>query len=183
MAEPAIRRMTADEFLAFAGEGDERYELIDGEVVAMATPADPHGTITGNACCEIDRHLRDRPPCRAVVEAGIRIDQHNHFKADVAATCAEPRMAPSVEDPFLIVEVLSPTSEAHDAGLKVPRYCELPSVREIWLVHSRERRVQLWRRSGEAWVVSLPLRGDAGFHSDVLAAEVTLASLYRNTGL
>jgi Uma2 family endonuclease len=183
MAEAAVRRMTAEEFLASEGEGDLRYELVDGVVVAMATPTDPHGTMTGNACCEIDSHLRNRPPCRAVVEAGIRIDEHNHYKADIAATCTEPRMAPYVEAPFLIVEVLSPTSEAHDVGVKVPRYCELPSVREIWLVHSRERRVQLWRRSGDAWVVSLPLRGEAGFRSDALEAEVTLASLYRNSGL
>jgi Uma2 family endonuclease len=65
----------------------------------------------------------------------------------------------------------------------VPRYCELASVREIWLVHSRERRVQIWRRSGEAWIVSLPLRDEAAFQSDALDAEVTLASLYRNSGL
>jgi Uma2 family endonuclease len=53
MAESAIRSMTAEAFLAFEGEGDLRYEPVQGVVVAMAPAADPHGTIAGNAWAEI----------------------------------------------------------------------------------------------------------------------------------
>jgi Uma2 family endonuclease len=149
----------------------------------MPPPSDPHGTITGNVWGEIDRRLEFRAPCRGIAEAGVRLDDHNHYKADVAATCAEPDGAPYVPDPFLIVEVLSPTTARDDLGVKLPRYSALPTVREIWLVDSRERWVQLWRRSGEFWIVSLPLRGAATFRSEALADEVALDRLYRNSGL
>jgi Uma2 family endonuclease len=176
-------KMTADDFLAFEGEGDTRYELIDGEIVAMAPPSDPHGTIVVNAAVEIDRRLEAHPTCRLVLEAGIRLDEHSHYKADVAATCAEQEGAAYVHDPFLIVEVLSPTTATDDLGVKLPRYITMPSVREVWLVDSRERWVQVWRRVEESWVVTLPPRGSATFRSAALDDGVALDRLYRKTRL
>lgn len=182
MGEAATRRITADEFLTWDDGTDQRYELIDGQIVAMAPPSDPHGTIAVNAAIEISRRLEGRIPCRAIVEAGIRLDEHNHYEADVAVTCAEPRQAAYVEEPVLIVEVLSASTHRDDVAVKVKRYIELPSVLEIWLVDSRERWVQVWRRQADAWIVTMPLRGSDGFESGVLADGVGLDGLYRNTG-
>jgi hypothetical protein len=56
-------------------------------------------------------------------------------------------------------------------------------VREIWLVDSRERWVQVWKRTAEAWIVTLPLRGSASFESEALAERIELDALYRNAGL
>lgn len=183
MGEPARREMTADEFLTWDDGSDTRYELMDGEIVAMAPATDAHGTIAMNAGVEIGERLRSRAPCRAIAEAGIRLDARNHFKADVAATCAEPQGQHYVEEPFLIVEVISESSERDDLGRKVKLYIELPAIREIWLIDSRERWVQVWRRSQECWIVTLPLRGAASFASDALGATIELDVLYRNSGL
>ena len=183
MGEPARREMTADEFLTWDDGTDTRYELVEGEIVAMAPPSEPHGAIAGNAWGQIDRRLQARPPCRAIVEAGIRVDDGNHYKADVAATCTEPRRSPYVDEPFLIVEVLSEGTWREDIGSKLQHYIQLPTVREIWLVDSRARWVQVWQRTENAWIVTLPLRGSADFASEVLGDRVVLDELYRNTGL
>ncbi|MEK0081852.1 Uma2 family endonuclease [Benzoatithermus flavus] len=184
MGEPARRMtMTVGEFLAWDDGTDTRYELVNGEIVAMAPPSEAHGTIAGNCWGEIDRRLERRPPCRAIVEAGIRLDDYNHYKADVAASGREPEGAPYVEEPFLIVEVLAESTADHDLGGKVRRYIELPSVREIWLVDSRERWMQVWRRDADCWIVTMPLRGAAGFSSEALGDRIELDRLYRNTGL
>ena len=53
----------------------------------------------------------------------------------------------------MIVEVLSPSTEDHDRGRKVPDYREIPSLQEILVVASQERRVELWRREGDHWRV------------------------------
>ena len=183
MGEPARREMTADEFLSWDDGSDTRYELVDGQIVAIAPATDAHGTIAMNAGVEIGERLRSREPCRAVVEAGIRLDARNPFKADVAATCAEPQGRLYVDEPFLVVEVISESSERDDLGLKVKRYAELPTIREIWLIDSRERWVQIWRRSQDCWIVTLPLRGGSGFANDALGATIGLDALYRNSGL
>ena len=183
MGEPAPRAMTASEFLLWDDGTDTRHELIDGAIVAMAPPSHVHGVIAGNAYSEIRLRLDHRPPCHGVVEAGIRLDQRNHYRADVAATCTEPQGAPYVEEPFLIVEVISESSWRDDVGTKLQRYIALPSVREIWLIDSRERWVQVWRRAEDTWIVTMPLRGSAKFASEALAGEVELDDLYRNTAL
>lgn len=184
MGEPARKPMTADEFLDWDDGTDIRHELIDGVIVAMASTTDAHGTIAGNAAIEIDRRVESRSPCRAVTEGGIRLDDGNHYEADVAATCAEPRGERYVEEPFLVVEVLSESTVDRDLGVKTQRYLELPHLREIWLIDSRKRWVQVWRRGGDAWIVSLPMRGGVSFASEALGgAPVALDRLYRNTGL
>ena len=186
MSEPAQDlRMTATEFLKWDDGTDTRYELIGGRVVAMAPPASRHGRIAGNAWGEIDHRLESRPPCGGVVEGGIRLDDDNYFIADVAATCAPSSDEHFVADPFLIVEVISPSNEKEELATKAQAYIRLPSVQEIWFIDSRKRWVQQWRRSGEtSWIVTLPLTGSAAFESPSLGGEpVALDRLYRNAGL
>jgi Uma2 family endonuclease len=176
--------VTVEAFLAFEGEPEVRYELVAGEILAMAAPVDAHGTIVGNAWGVIDPALRERPPCRAVVGGGVAIDAHNWFVADLVVSCAPPEGRREVAEPILIVEVLSDSTRDRDLGRKLQRYIELPTVREIWLVDSGRRWVQVWRRTGDAWIVTLPLSGAARFTSEVLGGvEVTLEALYRNSGL
>ena len=56
-------------------------------------------------------------------------------------------------------------------------------MREIWLIDSRERWVQVWQRAEDAWIVTLPLRESASFESKAIDARIELDALYRNTGL
>lgn len=186
MAGAAVvkRPVTVEEFLTFEGEGDTRYELVDGEIVAMAAPSEAHGTITGNVWGAIDAGLRDRPPCRAVIGGGIAIDEQNWLQPDLVVTCAPPEARRQVVEPVLVVEVLSPSTADHDLGRKLQRYIASPSVREVWLIDSPVRWVQVWRRAENAWIVTLPLSGSASFRSEVLGgAEIGLDTLYRNSGL
>jgi Uma2 family endonuclease len=176
--------VTVEAFLAFEGEPEVRYELVAGEILAMAEPVDAHGTIVGNLALEIGEKLRERPPCRAVVGGDVAIDAHNSFVADLVVSCAPPEGRREVAEPILIVEVLSEETRDRDLGRKLQRYIQLPSVREVWLIDSGERWVQVWRRAGDAWIVTLPLAGPARFTSEVLGGvEVTLEALYRNSGL
>jgi putative restriction endonuclease len=54
MAEPAIRRMTLEEFLRWDDGTDTRYELIDGFPVAMAPPAEAHRILAARLVSWID---------------------------------------------------------------------------------------------------------------------------------
>lgn len=186
MAEAAAAKgpVTVEAFLAFEGEPEVRYELVGGRILAMAAPLEAHGTIVGNAWGVIDARLRERPPCRVVVGGGVAIDEHNWFVADLLVTCAPIEGRREVAEPILVVEVLSDSTRDRDLGSKLQRYIRLPSVREIWLIDTAERWVQVWRRAGEAWIVTLPLSGAGSFRSEVLGgAEVALDSFYRNSGL
>lgn len=181
MGDLAERRMTVEEFLDWPGDGtDTRHELIDGVIVAMSPPSGRHSVLIMNVGYEIRRRLR--PPCRPLGEVGLTLSDETCVRADVAASCEELGPKQLMREPFLLVEVLSPSTRRDDLGLKVPAYQELASVREIWAVDSEERSVRVWRRSGEEWINALPVRAGA-FRSEALGDQVSMDDLYADTGL
>ena len=177
--------MSIEEFLLWDDGTDTRHELDQGHLVAMSPPVVPHGRIAQNIGTEIDRHLTDREPCRALQGAGILISEQDQsfYIPDVVMTCEPPATTPYVQEPRLVVEILSPTTSRLDQEMKVPAYAALPSVQEIWLVSSQRRFIQIWRRTPEGWQSHLPTLGDASFTSPVLAAEIPLERLYRLSGV
>ncbi len=180
MADLAERRMTVEEFLDWHDGTDTRHELIDGVIVAMSPPSGRHSIITMNAGYEIRRRLR--PPCRPFGEAGLTLADDTCVRADVAASCEEIGPKQLMREPFLLVEILSPSTRRDDLGFKVPAYQEVASVREIWAVDSEERSVRVWRLSGEEWINALPIRAGR-IRSEALGDEVALDDLYADTGL
>ena len=137
---------------------------------------------TGGA---IDGRLKDRLPCGSVGEGDVWVNDETCYIPDVVATCVPLSDEGYVADPFLVVEILSNSDRGKRAREKVDGYMTLPSVQEIWLVDSRKRWLQQWRRAGEdSWIVGLPLTGPATFASPTLGGEpVALDELYFNTGL
>jgi len=183
MAEPAEKRWTIEEFLAWDDGTDRRYELVDGRILAMAPPSEAHGTIVANLTIRIGSQLR--APCRVVGEAGVAASDRNDtwHQADLLVTCAPPeRGRPHPIDPILIIEVLSPSTAVHDRGRKVEDYSRLPSVKEILLVASEERRVRTWRRDGRRWIVE-DLTGDAELRLDTVPDPIPLAAIYEGSGV
>ena len=139
MSEAAIRRMSLDEFLVWDDGTDTRYELIGGFPVAMAPGLEGHWTLSARLTTRIDTALSGRRPCRTGTEAGILDPDRNdtYFVADIGVTCAPyDRQRQYMQDPILLVEILSPSTERHDRKVKVPTYQRIASVQEILLVDS-----------------------------------------------
>jgi Uma2 family endonuclease len=181
MAEPALKRMTLDDFLVWEDGTDTRYELVGGFVIAMAPPAANHGELAMRVGSRLSAAIAGRPPCRVISEAGIvhpdRAD--SFFVSDLAMTCAPrgPRQQ-YVEAPILIVEVLSPSTQVHDRGFKLPVYREMETVQEVLLVSSDARYVELHRRSGEQWITEILHSEQHTIRLTSIGAEMPLSELY-----
>lgn len=192
MAEPAISPMTLDEFLCWDDGSDTHYELIGGFPLAMAPPAAAHRMLTVRLGSRIDAALAARRPCNAQVEAGIvRPDRADtYFEADIAATCEPHALGQqALAEPFLIVEILSPSTERHDRRVKLPVYRQLPTVQEILYLDSDGIYAELHRRSGAQWITEILritelLRGsDAVLNLASVPVEVRLGDLYDGIAL
>ena len=183
VSEPAAKRWTIEEFLAWDDGTDRRYELVGGEVVAMAPPSEAHSAIVMNLGLALGTRLK--PPCRALVEVGVQLPDRAdaYYQADLAITCAPAQPGRHhVAEPVLIVEVLSPSTAVRDRIRKLDDYRQIPSVREILLVASQERRVQHWRRDGERWVVEDRI-GDAELRPEVVDPPIPLGAIYEGSGV
>ena len=180
MASPAPKRMTLAEFLAWDDGTDRRYELLDGIPVMMAPSLEAHGELAAVLAMEIGSRVK--PPCRVISEAGIAIPDRTdtYYVADLAATCAprEPGRRMVVE-PVLVVEVLSPATGQVDRWRKVADYRTLPSVQEILVVFSDERRVEVQRRTSDGWRVE-DLIGKAQISLSCCNASIPLDAVYRD---
>lgn len=120
--------------------------------------------------------------CRVISEAGIAIPERadTYHVADLAVTCAprEPGRRMVVE-PVLVVEVLSPSTGEVDRWRKVADYRTLPSVREIVVAFSDERRVEVQRRAPDGWRVE-DLIGQAEMTLLCCDAPAPLDAVYRD---
>jgi Uma2 family endonuclease len=181
MAEPALRRMTLDDFLRWEDGTDTRYELLGGFVVAMAPPAPVHSALAARLTAKIEAALATRRPCLAFAEAGIvRPDRaDDFFVADIAVSCTPivPR-AHMVANPILIVEILSPRTELHDRRIKLPAYRAIPSVQEILLVGSYGQYAELHRRSGAQWITELYRAPEETISLASVGTEISMSELY-----
>jgi Uma2 family endonuclease len=179
--QPADLRMSLAEFLEWDDGTDVRYELIDGHVVAMAPPSPRHSAIAGRLARLIGSALK--PPCEVYMEAGIVTPGHadTYLQADLAVSCRPlDEHDRNLAEPVLIVEVESPGTVRHDRGVKVDRYRQVPSVQEVLLVSSEERRVQLWRRENARWTVE-DVIGDALLRLESCDLDIPLSELYAGT--
>ena len=184
MAEPARKLPTTfEEFLVWDDGTDTRFEFIGGRPIAMAPGTDRHGLIAQNAGNAIDHALGDGSSCSAIQGAGIEAfdgADRRFYVADVAMTCEPIDGKVYLNAPRLIVEILSPSTAGYDRKRKVPDYCRLPSVEEVWLIESRGRWVMVWQRVNGDWIGSIPYSGAQSFRSRTPDVEVGLDRLYRN---
>jgi Uma2 family endonuclease len=146
MSIPKPLRMTAEAFIAWAlDQPHGRYELANGEVIAMAPERAGHAL----AKLEAARALQDAVaaaglPCQVFPDGmAVRIDEATVYEPDASVRCGPslPDDAVAFSDPLVVVEVLSPSSRAQDTGAKLEAYFRLPSVRHYLIVNTATRTV------------------------------------------
>lgn len=178
MAQQAMQRMTVTEFLTFEDGTDTRYQLIDGDLMAMAPPARGHGALAARLIRLVGSVLK--PPCDVIAEAGIVPDEasESFFVADIAVTCTPSLPSdPILPEPRLIVEVLSPSTTAIDLHRKLPAYRAMPSVQDVLIVATNEARIEHWHREVDSWKVRDLRPGDA-LAIEALGVTIDVGALY-----
>ncbi len=158
MTRPARARMTADEFIPWAMAQPEgcRYELVAGQVVAMAPERAGHNEGKGNVYVALRQAIRDAGlPCRAYTDGmAVRVDADTVYEPDALVRCGE-RLGPNVVevvDPVILVEVISPSTHKVDTTQKLGDYFRVPSVRHYLIVNTSRRTVVHHERMADGTV-------------------------------
>lgn len=160
LLSPDPFRATVEEYLRFESTSTEKHEYRDGRIVNMAGGTFEHSLIIMNLGASLHRLLRGGE-CR-VLESNIRVRiprTPRYVYADLSVICGMPQSDPedpertTVMNPRLIVEVLSPSTEAYDRGEKFDRYRELDSLEEYVLIAQRAARIDtFFRQPDGAWL-------------------------------
>lgn len=159
--------ISPDEYLTFERTADVRHEYVNGEVYAMVGSSRRHNVITQNLSGALRPSIRRRG-CESYTEnIKVRVDLANAFYyPDLVVTCDPKDDDPYVvHSPSLIVEVLSPSTEAIDRREKRMHYQTIPSLREFLLVAQDERLIEVYRRTASGWICEIVTEGDVTFES------------------
>lgn len=149
MATPQTQlTFTADDYLALERASEERHEFLDGQIYAMAGESPDHGTICSNLTAALVNQLKGTPCQVWSKDTKVRSGPLPQAKwktkglfsyPDLVVVCGEGEYLDEHRDvllnPRVIIEVLSPATEAFDRGEKFLRYQTwLPTLSDYLLV-------------------------------------------------
>ena len=150
---------TPQEYLALERKSETRNEYYNGEIFAMAGASREHNLIVANLLRDIGNQLEDRPCESYPSHMRVSVEATGLYTyPDVSVVCGEPRFQDREVDtllnPTVIVEVLSPSTEAYDRGDKFRHYRRIDSLREFVLISQDRMMVERYTRQGNDWVLS-----------------------------
>lgn len=186
-------RYSMEEYLALERESEERHEYLDGQIYAMAGESPEHGAICTNINGQLYSQLRGRP-CQAFskdmkVRSGPIPQPGQTMKGlfsypDLLVVCGELRFHDEYRDvllnPAVIIDVLSPATEAFDRGEKWARYQTwLPELSDYLLVSQAKPQIEHFHRqaSGE-WLYSLVNKLEESLYLLSIDCALQLAEVY-----
>ena len=184
MATDASRvTYTPAEYLARERVAETKSEYLNGEIVAMTGASRRHNLIAGNLYREVSGQLRTGPCESYVGDMRVRVSATGLYTyPDVVVACPpidfEDAEADTLLNPVVIVEVLSPSTEAYDRGAKFRQFRRLESLREYVLVAQDAARIERYVRQGDLWVLSDVSGLDAALTLEAIGCTVSLADIY-----
>ena len=157
-------QLTPEKYFAWEEKQLEKHEYIEGQVYAMSGGSVNHSRIAIRFATMVDTHL-DASSCMTG-NSDLRVNiagTNNYTYPDVSVTCDDRDKTTTqyITYPCLIVEVLSPSTEAYDRGGKFRMYRNNPVLQDYLLVSSTSIEMDLYHKNdaGE-WIIINYKEGD-----------------------
>ena len=170
---------------AIPDAGTVRSEYMNGEIIATFGASFEHNLITYNISGELRNRLKGSGCLAFANEMRVSIPSANsYFYPDVGVVCEEPRFEDDVLDillnPIVVVEVLSPSTEAYDRGDKFAHYRQLQSLQEYILVSQDKVRVDHYVRHATQWILTDFQALEQHLPLTSIQCELPLQEIYEN---
>ena len=178
--------VTLEEYRAIAETAEERYEYCNGEMIVMPGGTATHSAIAINILVYLGFLLRDTNFRLYNRDLLVWIPEHHcGTYTDLMVVNHEPEFngdrTDEILNPLLIVEVLSPSTEAYDRGDKFRKYRSIPSFCEYLVVSQSEPYVEQYLRlePGDRWQLQTYDQLDQIITLESLKVELPLQEIYR----
>ena len=189
MASQPRAFLTPEQYLAIERAAEYKSEYYAGEMFAMSGAREAHNLIQGNLYVELRRQLRQRA-CRFYTsDMRVRVNASGLYTyPDATALCGGPLFLDDIRDtllnPHLIVEILSPSTEAYDRGRKFGHYRTVESLREYLLISAERVSAELFIRQADGrWLLSAATQMEEVFDLQSIGCRIALADLYEDVDL
>lgn len=181
-------RLTLDEYRVMEETSLERHEYRNGEIITMSGGSETHSAIASNLLIYLGFLLRNTDFRLYNSDLRVWIPEYQcGTYTDLMVVNGKPEFNGDRNDeilnPLLIVEVLSPSTEAYDRGEKFRKYRSLPSFCEYLLVSQTEPYIEQYylqdSNSNDCWILQVYSHLERTILLHSLNVEIPLAEIYR----
>jgi Uma2 family endonuclease len=150
--------MTPEEYLLVERGSEIKNEYYNGEIFVMASASRKHNLILTNVVRILGNILVDRLFNVYSSDMKVKIEKLKKYSyPDIVVSCEEEQFEDAQEDvlltPWVILEILSDSTEAYDRGIKFAHYQSIPSFKEYLLISQNFCRVEnYFRQSDNSWI-------------------------------
>ena len=179
--------LTPEEYLASERISQQKHEYLAGVVYAMSGASAGHTRIASNICGELRSRLSGKP-CEAFSsDMKVRIRRNAaefYYYPDVTVDCANVNnITMYAEQPRVIFEVMSTSTERTDRGEKLRNYQALDSLDVYVLVDQFHVAVTIYRRTSDGWESEFLTELDDVIELPTIECQLPLRAVYERTGL
>lgn len=185
MASVPVSRLTEEQYLEIERAAQFKSEFYRGEMFAMAGGTLDHGELQAQVIFECRNRFAGRD-CRAFgSDVRVRAGTSGLYTyPDISIVCGRPVCVDNHKDtitnPVVIIEVLSPTTEAYDRGKKFQLYQTIQSFIEYILISQTEMRIERFTRGeNDTWTLRSYAGKDAELRIDAIDISIPLEAIYR----
>jgi Uma2 family endonuclease len=177
-------RLTPEQYLELERAAEFRHEYYNGRMYAMPGGTYHHVRIIANFAANLHGLLRKRPCAVLTSDMRIRVSPEGLYTyPDVVVVCGEPKFGDGRSDtlvnPTLLIEVLSPSTEAYDRGFKAEQYRKIETLKEYALVSQFSAHVEVVRRHENGrWLLSEYSGVETACQFESVDCSVALSDVY-----
>jgi Uma2 family endonuclease len=158
MAQREYPNIRINDYLALDQNAqDVRYEYLEGELQMLAGGSPDHSIIAMNLAGILYRLLEDKPCIAYNSDMQLQLSESCYVYPDITITCDPRDQEPDdrrLHYPSVIIEVLSPSTEAVDRGKKLLYYQAHSTIQDYLLIDSQNIFVEVYHREKSRWILS-----------------------------
>lgn len=182
-AQPLVY-ITEEEYLTRERTSTTRHEYYQGKVYAMTGGTEPHNLIAANTLATLHSQLRPRP--YRVYHSDMRVKVIRtalNTYPDVTVVCGQPQFTDATRDtltnPIVVIEVLSPSTERYDRGMKFQNYRTIETLQDYILIAQDKHYIEHYSRQeiGE-WVLREAIGIDTSISIQSIDCKLLLSDIY-----
>lgn len=177
-----------ERYLDRESKSDKKHEFLNGKIRKMPGSSFHHNQITIQIASAILFELENKNKPYRVLSSDQKIyipQLHQILYPDALIVYEKPEFWNQRKDvllnPILIVEILSPSTEAYDRTTKFMSFKHIPSFKEYVMVNQDKRGIETWYREEEhLWRETVYSENSTSLELKSVGIHIDIEKIYKN---
>ncbi|MEM7539106.1 MAG: Uma2 family endonuclease [Chloroflexota bacterium] len=179
----AVQTLSPMAYLARERKSTIKSDYIDGQLYQMAGASLNHNLILSDTLVELSIHFRQQKNGCKVLPSDMRVRMGDSYTyPDIVIICGQPEVESNdiLVNPTIVIEVLSPSTEAYDRGAKSKKFRTVESLKEYALISQDSPHIEHYiRQDNNQWLFSEASALDGSLYLPSIDCTLNLADIYQ----